>query len=38
MSMEKCTDMIDYLNTSAEKWLNGVEADDDVTFVAIKVK
>lgn len=31
-------DVVEYLKTSASKWANGVEADDDVTFVVIKVK
>lgn len=30
--------VVEQLKTSASKWANGVEADDDVTFVVIKVK
>ena len=30
--------IVEYLKTSASQWLNGTEADDDVTFVVIKVK
>ncbi len=31
-------EIVEYLNTSASNWANGVEPDDDVTFVVIKVK
>ncbi len=31
-------DIVEYLKDSASQWANGVEADDDVTFVVIKVK
>lgn len=31
-------DIVQYLKDSAAKWANGVEPDDDVTFVVIKVK
>ena len=31
-------EIVDHLKTSADKWMNGVEPDDDVTFVVIKVK
>jgi sigma-B regulation protein RsbU (phosphoserine phosphatase) len=31
-------DVVEYLKSSASEWANGVEPDDDVTFVVIKVK
>ncbi len=31
-------EIVEYLKTSATQWINGVEPDDDVTFVIIKVK
>lgn len=31
-------EIVDHLKNSASHWANGVEADDDVTFVVIKVK
>lgn len=31
-------DVVEYLKSSASQWANGVEPDDDVTFVVIKVK
>jgi serine phosphatase RsbU (regulator of sigma subunit) len=31
-------DVVEYLKTSASEWANGIEPDDDVTFVVIKVK
>jgi len=31
-------DIVEYLKNTASKWINGVEPDDDVTFVVIKVK
>ena len=31
-------EIIDHFNISAEKWLDGIDADDDITFVVIKVK
>jgi sigma-B regulation protein RsbU (phosphoserine phosphatase) len=31
-------DIVEYLKSSASQWANGVEPDDDVTFVVIKVK
>ena len=36
---EKSPDeIVEYLKSTASKWINGVEPDDDVTFVVIKVK
>jgi serine phosphatase RsbU (regulator of sigma subunit) len=36
---EKSPDeIVDYLNNSAAEWINGVEPDDDVTFVVIKIR
>lgn len=32
------SDIVEYLKNSASEWANGVEPDDDVTFVVIKVK
>jgi serine phosphatase RsbU (regulator of sigma subunit) len=32
------TEIVEYLKNSASQWSNGVEPDDDVTFVVIKVK
>ncbi len=31
-------EIVDHLKNSASQWINGVEPDDDVTFVVIKVK
>ena len=31
-------DIVEYMKSSASKWSNGIESDDDVTFVVIKVK
>jgi len=31
-------EIVDHLKNSASQWVNGVEPDDDVTFVVIKVK
>jgi serine phosphatase RsbU (regulator of sigma subunit) len=31
-------EIVEYLKNTASKWINGVEPDDDVTFVVIKVK
>lgn len=31
-------DVVEYLKTSASEWANGVEPEDDVTFVVIRVK
>ncbi len=31
-------EIVEYLNNSASRWSNGIEPDDDVTFVVIKVK
>ena len=31
-------EIVEHLNNSASQWINGVEPDDDVTFVVIKVK
>jgi serine phosphatase RsbU (regulator of sigma subunit) len=30
--------VVEYLKTSASEWANGIEPEDDVTFVVIKVK
>jgi serine phosphatase RsbU (regulator of sigma subunit) len=30
--------VVEYLNNSATEWMNGIEPDDDITFVVIKVK
>ncbi len=36
---EKCPDeIVEYLKNSAADWVNGVEPDDDVTFVVIKIR
>ncbi len=36
---EKSPDeIVEYLKNTASKWINGVEPDDDITFVVIKVK
>lgn len=32
------SDIVEYLKNSASQWSNGVEPDDDVTFVVIKLK
>jgi serine phosphatase RsbU (regulator of sigma subunit) len=31
-------EIVEYMKSSASKWSNGIEPDDDVTFVVIKVK
>ena len=31
-------EIVEHLNNLASQWINGVEPDDDVTFVVIKVK
>jgi serine phosphatase RsbU (regulator of sigma subunit) len=31
-------EIVEYLKTSASHWANGVEPEDDVTFVVIKIK
>jgi serine phosphatase RsbU (regulator of sigma subunit) len=31
-------EIVDHLKNSADKWIKGIEPDDDVTFVVIKVK
>ena len=39
LAAEKSPDeIVEYLKNTASKWINGVEPDDDVTFVVIKVK
>lgn len=39
ISAEKDPDaIVEHLKTSASKWSNGIELDDDVTFVVIKVR
>ncbi len=37
--VQKSSDeIVDHLKNSSSEWMNGVEPDDDVTFVVIKVK
>jgi len=38
VAQKSSNEIVDHLKTSADKWMNGVEPDDDVTFVVIKVK
>ncbi len=39
LAAEKSPDeIVEYLKNSAAEWINGVEPDDDVTFVLIKIK
>ena len=38
VAQKSSNEIVDHLKTSADKWMNGVEPDDDVTFIVIKVK
>jgi len=35
---KRSDEIVGYLKNSAAKWVNGIEPDDDVTFVVIKIK
>ena len=38
VAQKSSNEIVDHLKNSASKWENGVEPDDDVTFVVIRVK
>jgi len=38
VALKSPTEIVEHLKNSASEWMNGVEPDDDVTFVVIKVK
>ena len=38
VAQKSSNEIVDHLKNSADKWMNGVEPDDDVTFIVIKVK
>jgi serine phosphatase RsbU (regulator of sigma subunit) len=38
VAQKRPSEIVEHLNNSAFEWINGIEPDDDVTFVVIKVK
>ncbi len=38
VAQKRPSEIVEHLNNSALEWINGIEQDDDVTFVVIKVK
>jgi hypothetical protein len=37
-ALKSSDEIIKHLKDSADQWINGIEPDDDVTFVVIKIK
>ena len=38
VAQKSSNEIVEYLKNSASKWMNGIEPDDDISFVVIKIK
>ena len=38
VAQKSSNEIVEHLKNSASKWINGIEPDDDITFVVIKIK